>query len=279
MFFPIPAKAKAILARPESTWNRFWFSGGSAECLTRFRIIHGFSLLLFLGSCWRYGAHWLGDAGFHDPGAAVPPLPKIFLPAFAALQFSSALAFVLGWRTRWVATVSWACLLYVTLADRYNAFSINNIYLFSLGIFALFPTGGSSPSKVTAPIRLLQLGMVAIYFSSGWHKIVYGDWIDSPTTLESILQGTYMTDFAAWALRTMPEWIWTPLQYGVVAYEVSAPLLFYSRKWLPVALVFGVVLHAGIALCMKNLVCFGLQMSSFYLLFPTPLRFTRREGG
>jgi hypothetical protein len=68
-------------------------------------------------------------------------------------------------------------------------------------------------------------------------------------------------------LRHLPLWGWSVLQYLALAFELLAPLLFTVRRLRPVALVLGIGFHLVIALMMKDLIFFSLQMWTFYLLF------------
>jgi len=249
-------------------WNAFWFSGLPSAGYSLFRVFHGLTLLLFLAAWWQHAPEWIGSAGFHFPDELVPPLPFWALPFFAILQFGTLILLVAGWKIRTMATLSWLCLCYVTLADRISAFSINNIYLFTLIVFAVYPGATRRRNLMTAiPVRILQVAMVAIYFSSGWHKAVFGDWLDSPTVLQSVLSGIYMTDSASWAMHTFAPPFWTLAQYLSLAFELFSPVLFCAPRLRWLAIAFGCAFHLGIALFMDQLIYFSLQMMSFYILF------------
>lgn len=257
--------------RPAIWWEHLWFAPVPCASVRIFRAAHGLTLLIFLAAWWRSAPEWIGDSGFHFPDEIMPPLQTSFLPLFGALQFGCIILFVIGWRVRWTAAITWLLLLWVTLIDRPAAFSINNIFLFTFAVMTVFPTEAPSGRIAAAPVRLLQAAMLAIYFSSGWHKAVYGDWLSSPVVLEEILKGVFRTDFAAWALRTLPPSAWTAAQYGTLAFELFSPVLFLSRRLRCVAIAIGCAFHLGIALCMEQLIYFSLQMMSFYLLFVPPL--------
>ena len=258
---------KGFLSSGSSYWDRFWFTPFPERLSSIFRIVHGGALLAFLLAWWKNGSEWLSTAGFHTPNELTPPLDPSLLPIFGVFQFGLLILFIAGWQVRVMAGLSWLCFLYVTLVDRVSAYSINSIFLFSLAVFTLFPTKSKNASIPIAPVRLLQLAMVAIYFSSGWHKAVFGDWLDSPHVLEASIQGIYMTDFAAWALRTMPAFVWPITQYAVLAFELFSPVLFFSRQLRIYGIIAGCVFHLGIALFMDQLIYFSLQMMSFYILF------------
>ena len=120
---------------------------------------------------------------------------------------------------------------------------------------------------------------MTIYFSSGWHKAVSGDWLDSPSTLRTSMQGIYMTDVAAWAVVTLPLAFWAVSQYLVLAFELFSPVLFSSPKLRVGAVAAGCCFHLGIALFMDKLIYFSLQMMSFYVLFLPVDRWLRLRDG
>jgi len=223
--------------------------------------------MAFLLVWWLHAPEWLTTKGFHFSNSPVPPLLPELLPFFGLLQFGALIAFILGWKVRLSAVLAWLCFLYSTLVDRTSAYSINNIYLFSLATFFVFPASPRESTVPAAQIRILQIGMVAIYFSAGWNKAVWGAWLDSPTALQSSISGIYMTDFAAWCLQILPSWFWRILQYSTICFELFSPVLFGNKRLRIVAIIIGCGFHIGIALCMDQLILFSLQMMSFYVLF------------
>jgi hypothetical protein len=91
------------------------------------------------------------------------------------------------------------------------------------------------------------------------------------------VQGVFRTDVAAWALREMPRWSWDLQQHLSLAFELLAPLLFCVTRLRPVAFVLGIGFHLVIALMMKDLIFFSLQMWTFYVLFVSAAAW--RPGG
>ncbi len=251
-----------------SQWEQFWFEEIPAILLSTFRMVHCATLFLFLAAWWRHAPEWLTTKGFHFSDELLPPLAGWGLPILACVQFGSLVLLFFGWRTRTNALISIGCLTYVTLIDRVAAYSINSIYLYSLAVLAAYSRHPDHAGRIPAtPIRLLQIALVVIYFSSGWNKAVYGDWLDSPTTLWTTMQGVYMTDAAAWSVRHIPIPFWAILQYTVLAFELFSPVLFSSRQTRFFAILAGCAFHLGIALFMDKLIFFSLQMMSFYVLF------------
>lgn len=258
---------KYFLAQTNRAWNAFWFRLIPRRPYSHFQIVHGLSLGAYLAAWWWHATEWITTAGFHFPDEILPPLSPGMLPFFGMLQFGALALFVIGCAPRTTAAVSWLCLLYVTLVNRPAAYSLNSIYLFTFAIIASFHYAKSSRLIQAAPIRLLQLAMVTIYFSAGWHKIVYGDWLSHSDVLALSLNGISRTPFASWALGNLPGSLWSAAQIMVLVFELCSPILFSSRKLRPFAIAFGCVFHLGIALFMRQFIFFSLQMMSFYILF------------
>jgi hypothetical protein len=54
---------------------------------------------------------------------------------------------------------------------------------------------------------------------------------------------------------------------SVLIFELGAPLWFLWRRTRPFAILFGLSFHRGIALLMKAVWVFSLQMIAFYPIF------------
>lgn len=168
------------------------------------------------------------------------------------------------------------CALYAQRVDYMAAFTLSKLFVGIYAVLALAPgmwrdvnTGRFMQSA--APLRVLQATLILQYFAAGLAK-AGGDWLKGGEVLWSQVQGVYRTDLAAWALRNLPMWAWSAQQHVSLAFELLAPLLFTVRRLLPVAFVLGIGFHLVIALMMKDLIFFSLQMWTFYLLFIPPGR-------
>jgi len=109
--------------------------------------------------------------------------------------------------------------------------------------------------------------LLTIYFATGFTKVYGGDWLTHTDVVWSHAQGYYCTEFAAFLLRNLPSFAWTLVQYSVVVFELGAPVLFGWGRTRPFAILFGLFFHLGIALMMKAVWVFSLQMTTFYILF------------
>ena len=263
--------------------------------------------LLIYTVAWALDAHeWLSAAGYHiSPAAshgfarALPLLPGFLVPVFLLLYLGSMVAVLFDVRARLCSWLVFAGLIYATMVDRLAAFSMNKIALVAWAVLLLAPWLETEPTKPTEPtesteprrealrpeprlasiwpIRVLQVTLMLQYLGAGICKL-RGDWADSSRALWLQVQGPFMTDFAAWMVRTMPTWIWAPLQHGALAFELAAPLLFAVVRLRPVAFVWGLAMHLAIAAMMYRVGFFSLSVVAFYTLFLDE-RLLARLGG
>jgi hypothetical protein len=192
------------------------------------------------------------------------------LPWVGALFFAALAAFVFGLARRLGALLVLLGVLYVTYADPISAFTLNRLYVITFVIFVIAPRprakdGGSV--QIAWPLRMVQVLVLTHYCSSGICKLTQGDWASGPDVLWTQVQGFYMTDFAAWMVRTLPGWAWTGFQHSSLAFELGAPVLFGVRRLRPLAFAYGICFHVVIALSMYQLVYFSAQMLALYLAF------------
>jgi hypothetical protein len=196
------------------------------------------------------------------------------LPAFGLLMFGSIVAVLIGWKVHVCTWLVLGFITYVTFADLAAAFTINNIFISAFAVLAVVPKGAywsvgpSRPIRQSVwPIRILQAALLTQYCTAGLCKVLHGTWLQQPLTLWTQTKGVFRTDLDSWMLRSIPLGMWSWLQYGALAFELLAPVLFVFRRLRPIALFWGVAFHLGIALTMKDLIYFSLQMLCFYVLF------------
>jgi hypothetical protein len=253
--------------------------------VARFRLFElAFSgaFLVYMGRNLLHPLEWLTDAGFHlSPGlqrpGALPPFPT--LPTAAVPLFVLALL-AAGWtvacrpRRRRLGFGALALLaLYAEGVDSASAFALNKIFGAGFVFLCLAPGyEGAPPRGSLASVRGFQAMLMTLYVATGFTKVWDGNWLDHQDVVWSHAQGYYCTDIAAFLLRNLPSFAWTAQQYAVLAFELGAPLWFSWRRTRPFAIAFGLSFHLGIALMMKAVWVFSLQMAAFYTLFlPEPL--------
>jgi hypothetical protein len=260
------------------------------------RIAAPLAILGFLSARLAYADEWIGDGGFHVPELDgdwrqplyIPPLGTWAAWSIAALLVISALACVLGIRTRQSAVVFAAALAFVALSDRLAAFTVSKLSPAVMLAVAAGPAGsrlgvdayfkrkksGKRP-KVCRPsgaIRFVQLLPVVIYSASGIAK-ARGDWLTHPLVLWSHVHDSYQTPVAFALASVLPGWTWTLMQGLVLAFELLAPLWFGLSRTRTPALLFGLGMHAMIGLMFGPVRWFALLMITLLLAGYLPERF------
>jgi hypothetical protein len=266
---------------------RFVHGPVDATRLVVFRLLLAHSLLIYMLFRWQERAEWLTTAGYHPSGAAVdglqqpvPLLPEAALPWFGAAYFGSIAALIFGVRPRVTIWLVLAGTVYVTLADRLAAFTINKLFVATWFILALAPpifsdAEGRLRTRSAWALRVLQLTFILQVFGAGICKVRFGDWIGHDDTLWAQVQLTFMTDIAAWMVRNLPLSVWAFLQHLALAFELAMPLLFLVRRLRPLGYLMGFGMFAIISLTMHELIFFALQLVCFFVLFIDPDRLHR----
>ena len=247
--------------------------------LRRFEIAFTTAFLIYMARNALDASEWLTTAGFHPSASTVRPGKPVFppLPVWGAVLFLTALfgAGLLRLVTpafrRGCFVVLFLCAVYAQGVDPYSAFALNKIYIAGFLLLALSPPVEPATFRGSlVTMRVFQATLLTIYFFTGYTKIAHGDWLAHSDVLWTQAQGFYRTDLAAWMLRTLPKPAWAVMQGSVLAFELGAPLWFCWRRTRPFAIAYGLCFHLGIALMMKAVWVFSLQMVTFYVLFVEP---------
>ncbi|MEX2580701.1 MAG: HTTM domain-containing protein [Verrucomicrobiales bacterium] len=235
------------------------------------------AFLVYMGRNLLTPLEWLTAEGFHlaaglqRPGA-MPPFPLLpvwAVPIFVGILLAAAAVIVLRPRHRRFGFAALAlAALYAEGVDSASSFALNRIYVVGFVFLALAPESDAGPRRGTvASVRAFQAMLMAMYFATGLTKIKSGNWLEHSDVLWTHAQSYYATEMAAYLLRNLPARAWTALQYSVLLFELGAPLWFAWRRTRPYAILFGLSFHLGIALMMKAVWVFSLQMAAFYTLF------------
>ncbi|WP_181233588.1 HTTM domain-containing protein [Enhygromyxa salina] len=267
----------------------------SAIRLESFRWTTTLVLLIYTLTWSLEASEWLTPVGYHVSAAAsrglqlpIPLLGRGSLVAFLLIYVGSMVGILLDLRPRLCSYVVFMGLLYVTLADRLSAFSMNKLALVAYLVLLLAPwpatgsAGRDAPDVPDAPdssqdqehpqlrsawpLRILQATVLLQYVGAGVCKL-RGNWLTNPQVLWLQAQDVYMTKFAAWMVREVPVWGWTVLQHGALAFELLAPLLLCVRRLRPLGFAWGLAMHVGIALMMHRVGLFSLSVVAYYVLF------------
>jgi len=271
------------LRRLRSRWDAHWYGPLPAVRLDAFRQALLLGLALYLVARLGHAAEWLTAAGFHPSAAAdrthaaiLPLLPARMTTAFGVVTLAALALAILGRMRRVALCVTLAAVIYVSLVDPISAFTLNRLYVFTLLVLILAPADTSIPAW---PVRMLQWTLLTHYFASGLCKALHGDWLKYQDVLWMQIQGLYMTDAAAWLVRTLPSWAFPVQQHLALGFELLAPVLLGFRRLRPIGIVIGVVLHLIVAITMYQLIYFSLQMIAFYALFLDADTLTRARRG
>lgn len=273
------ARDRLLAAR--GAWDRFWYAPIDPAPLELFRQAFAWTMLIYFIAWARDADEWLTASGYHPPlaldpenGPQLPLLPEAALPFVGALVFASLLAYIFGFARKVVVWIVLAAAIYSLFVDPISAFTINRLFVIGLFVLAIAPEPSEAAEQTATqpawPTRMLQLTVVGQYFASGLCKSLNGDWWGGEDVLFFQVQGFYMTDAAAWLVRTLPHWAWAVQQELALWFELLAPLLFAVKRLRPIAFVLGLGLHFMVALTMHQLIYFSLQMACFYLLFIPP---------
>ncbi|MCB1236668.1 MAG: HTTM domain-containing protein [Verrucomicrobiae bacterium] len=217
---------------------------------------------------------WLTSRGYHRsvPGLSgiepLPLLPGWAIPFFVVFVFGAGFG-VAKWAKgrRFCFGLLFFAAVYAQGVDTASAFALNKIYIAGF-LFLAFSPGrdNDTASGSIAGVRAFQGMLLTLYFATGIAK-ARGDWLSHSDVVWTHAQGIYRTETAAWLLRNLPLWGWAAIQHSVLVFELGAPLWFGWRRTRPVAIAFGLGFHLGIALLMKAVWVFSLQMAAFYVLF------------
>lgn len=276
------AKAKAMWPPDWQRLGAFWLEPQDALRVRVFEVLFTITFLIWMGRCFLSWEEWLTADGFHltkeELNAMGYPDPWPLLAGWQVVLLALAIFGAGGllifnrWR-RFALIALFLCALYAQRVDYMAAFTLNKLCVGVYALMALAPGMARDPTtgrlvQSAVLLRVLQCTLLLQYLAAGLAK-AGGDWLQYNDVLWSQVQGVYRTDFAAFALRHLPKWAWAVQQHVSLAFELSAVLLFPVRRLRPVAFVLGIGLHLLIAMMMKDLIFFSLQMWAFYALFVT----------
>jgi hypothetical protein len=109
---------------------------------------------------------------------------------------------------------------------------------------ATLPTAGPARHGDEEPteaggwaLRMTQLGVVATYFLASWAKLRFGglDWLTGATLARAVIRrGTWLGHLVVRVPHLMQI-----SQFGIVAFELTSPLVFFVKPRVRYAMVFG----------------------------------------
>jgi hypothetical protein len=299
---PTPAtKSASPSAWARSLWDAL-IAPQPIERLELLRILAPLAILGFLSARLIHADEWLTAVGFQIPDLAgrdpvrqpiyLAPLPLTAAWVLAATTVASGLSLAAGFRTRLAAGVFAGCLVYLALADRLATFTVSKLGAVVVIGLALSPCGvrygidavrrrraqpeALQPTHVSGPNMLFfQLLLVVMYLGSGICK-ARGHWLEHPTLLWTHLHDSYQTPVSYALAGTLPAWAWTGFQATTLAFEAGAPLWFGLRWLRPIALGYGLAMHAMIGLMFGPVIWFSTLMMTLLIACFLPERWLAR---
>jgi hypothetical protein len=257
-------------------WNRFWFEPEETSTLAVVRIAFG-----LVAMAWT--ATMVADAHvFFAPDGLLPRADYAGRPAGswglfdfvegpAAVSlvmtalFIAAACLTIGHWTRLAAVVVFLGILSL---ERRNPFVFNSgdsLLLVIAFCMMLAPSGTSLsldrwrrarssfwefPRRAPWALRLMQVQLSVIYFSTVWAKLRGASWNDG-TAVGYALGLDDLSRFRPPSFVLDSELVVNLLTYGTLAIEASLAILIWNRRLRPWVMAFGLALHVGIDLTLR----------------------------
>jgi hypothetical protein len=190
---------------------------------------------------------------------------------FALYAISLACLFI-GWRTRVAAVLAWLTHLSLKQSAAASIYGVDHFANIALFYMMWMPVGDyasldvqsgrrkSDPSPAARlSLRVLQLHLCVVYFSSGLEKAVGLDWWTGDVIWYSLMRPDLSRFDFSWL--TQAEWLTVLLAWGTLILEIGYPLYIWL-PWTRKAWAWGIVgMHAGIAVCMGLVTFSGVMIS------------------
>ena len=294
------------------TWNRLWFQQYDPLPAALFRISLGLLQVAMYIALWPNWHRYFGRNGVLSlDDATLSPmsddwwslfywLPGVPFRLFWVLGLVAAIAFTIGWKTRF-----WTVMLFVleTSMIARNRWGINGEdltgrMLLFYGCFAPLgaalsvdawlarrraaaaaataaPAPETAPAPATAPvaatgpriwpIRLMQINIAAIYLFSLPAKLTDDvAWLNGQAIYFSVVSNM-------WSRVPWPQLFYGPLStfmtYFTIVAEGSVPVLVWFARTRPFVVAAIASLHLGIAIMLKNVTFFSLTMVCAFFVF------------
>lgn len=288
---------KRSFSRLTAAWTRFWFVPQETSTLGVFRIAFGMVTTLWTISL-------LPDLfSFFGPEGIVPKHPSGSLGTWGLLQLSNSqgavavlfgltllasVALALGWHSRLAALV---VLLGIISFEHRNpvVFNSGDALLRVLAFYcALTPCGDALsldrlriapdnfwafPKRAPWGMRLIQIQVSLLYFSTLWQKLQGVTWRDG-TAVSFVLRIADIDRFPAPHFLVDSVTVAELLTFGTMIVELGLAVLVWNRAARPWVLSLGIALHLSIDYFVV-IGFFSMIMITAYLAFMPPETATR----
>lgn len=294
-----------MIAAPPTTpshWTRFWHEPVRAERLALTRILFAAALLieqltiylpdleLYFGNT-GYAPHgWLSQMQYIQGRWTAlffnTDSPAVLYTCFAVWVLVTV-AMLLGWRTRITTVLTWFGMLCFANRNPWLTNHGDDVLLIALLLLMLSPCGqawsldarrqqsnGELPRLWIEPwpVRLFQMQLCMIYFSTGLAKTFGTTWWDG-TSIHLALLDPARSRWPAESLL-LPIWMTALLTWGTLALELGFWLLVLIPRTRRLTLAAGIGFHLGI-LALLEAGWFSFYMIAMYGVWYTPRRTNR----
>jgi hypothetical protein len=272
-------------------WDSFWFAPESTATLALVRIAFGLVMIAFTLSLTPDLTALYSNVG------VIPEQPNWITP-FTLLGFwDSPLAVTALWLVMLVASVCltlgfWsrlaAFVVFVALLsfERRSPDTLNSgdVLLRLIAFYLMLAPSGAAlsvdrwrryreaawqfPLRSRWPMRLIQVQVSVVYFSSVLYKAMSDEWT-SGTAVGLILRLADLQRLRVPDVITDQLWLVNLFTFGTLVIELALAVLIWNRRALPFVLAAGVALHVGIELTIV-IGFFSLAVFVSYLAFIPP---------
>ena len=273
----MPTNSTHTIQRTVDKIIHWWFRPYSVAYIRVFEFVLCLVMMYYFGTYALQMDWWVGEKGFHPSAAATsshylapPPRPSAewFSSIVMCFYFLCGL-YLMGYGRRLLNWVFFALAVYVQAMDQASSFTINRMLIMYFLMLGLQPTTMVVKGEEMISgwlIRVIQLTVTIQYTASGFCKM-NGDWLKRLDIIWTQSQGHYKNELAAWAVNDLPMPIWWALAIFTLVFETGAVLFFFWKRTRMLTVISGVLLHLGIAILMKDLIFFSVQMISAYVVF------------
>lgn len=244
------------------------------------------TMLYYFGGYLMQIEWWIGDMGFHASAEATsthylspPPVPPAEWYNTVIMTFTFLCGvYLLGYGRRVLNWVFFALCVYVQAVDQPSAFTINRMLIIYFLMLAIRPPvfmqttddGEKKPMVSGWLARIIQITLGIQYTASGFCKMD-GGWIRDGwlvgNTVWTQSQGHYKNLISAWAVNDLPMPFWYALAAFTLVFETGAIVFFFWKRTRIPTVIAGLLMHIGIAILMKDLIFFSVQMMTAYIFF------------
>lgn len=277
-----------MLRRAWTAWSRFWFEPRDLSGMILARTLLG-AVVIYWSLSNVFGIDdFFGPNGF-DPDPHQPwyhlSLSRV-LPASVAPWIITAIL-VLGGVTlitgRFVvvgAPLTWLGIISLYHENRLiwnGGDDLLRLLALYFALFSIFEVPrvasmppdavwrGRRPRGAPWPVRLVQIQLAVVYFSTAFEKLRGDTWADGTATLRAFglrnMHRFWAPDFVY-----SNVWLANVMTWGSIVLEVTIPFALFSKRWRRPAIVVGIAFHLSIEYLLRVGI-FSWVMIVAYLTF------------